>query len=332
MNFVRKVLFHVFLILFAGGSASWAATGGKVTVMTRNMDAGTDFGFLVAYLQTDPSLGVQLTLQEVLKNNFPLRSSLLAGEIAAAKPDIVGLQEATFWATPVGNLDQLQLLLDALTLQGEPYDIVAINTLTSLSFPIGQFVDRDVIIARHGSALSVANTQTHLFSALLPLAPGISVLHGWLSADVTVDGNTFRFVTTHVESSGSLYGSSAVDLIQAAQAYELATTLLATSPFPLVIAGDFNSNGTHTPPEQTPSFKIMLQASYVDVWSALHRGIPGFTWPLYLEDPLRAHTQGPFERIDYVFARGLTATSVERTGLKPPFPSDHAGVLATFGF
>ena len=110
--------------------------GEKVTVMTKNMDAGTDLGFVVAYLQTNLLLGVQLTFQEVLKNNYPLRAFLLGQEIAAAKPDVVGLQEATLWRTGPDPdhatdvmVDQLELLLDALAAQGQPYSVVAANTL-----------------------------------------------------------------------------------------------------------------------------------------------------------------------------------------------------------
>lgn len=61
-------------------------------------------------------------------------------------------------------------------------------------------------------------------------------------------------------------------------------------------------------------------------------GNPGFTWPLYLEGPLLEHTQGPLERIDYVFSKDVYPTSVCRTGLQRPFGSDHAGVFATFDF
>src|SRR5438132_384798 len=103
-----------------------------VTVMTKNMDEGTDFGFFFA----NPNTGVQLTLQEVLKNDYPTRASLLAKEIAASKPDIVGLQEVALWTTPYGVIDQLQILLDALAAQGQPYSVVAVNTLTQISFPV----------------------------------------------------------------------------------------------------------------------------------------------------------------------------------------------------
>src|ERR1051325_455622 len=90
-------LFALFAVLFFlfGVSTSHAA----VRVMTKNMDSGTDFGFFFANLQTNPQLGIQLTLQEFQKNNFPLRAALLAQEIAAADPQVVGLQEVTLLRT-----------------------------------------------------------------------------------------------------------------------------------------------------------------------------------------------------------------------------------------
>jgi endonuclease/exonuclease/phosphatase family metal-dependent hydrolase len=236
--------------------------------------------------------------------------------------------------TPNVLVDQLDLLLIAL---GPSYHLVNVSTLTDLAFPVSQdmtvrFTDRDAIIAR--ADVPVGNFQGHLYSTLLSFPPGqplFTAPRGWISADVTVGTNTFRFVATHLESSGGLYGNPLVDLIQAAQAGELAATF-AGSTLPVVIAADFNSNATHTPPEQTASYGIMLDAGFTDSWRAIHRGEPGFTWPMYVEDPLQDHPQGPFERIDFVFVDGLAVTSAERTGVKAPHSSDHAGVVATLAF
>ena len=280
-------------------------------------------------------------MQEVLKNDFVARARLLAKEIASTKPDLVGLQEATIWSLPtpsgIETIDQLQLLLQALSgEQGVPYAVVAVNTLTNLGFPIpdvglAQYTDRDVVIRRVGSPVTTSGSSSHIYATLVPLPPYGNVERGWIAVDATVGAKTFKFVTTHLESSAGLYGDPQVDLIQAAQAQELAANF-AASPVPVVIAGDFNSNATHTPPDRTPSFNVMLNAGFVDAWSALHRGNPGFTWPLYVEDPLQNRTQGPLVRIDFVFGKDAYLTSVTRTGLHRPFGSDHAGVLATFDF
>ena len=342
MSAIRNAVVQVLLVFAMAVSTAWAGPG-TVTVMTKNMDAGTDFGFFFANLQTDPALGVQLTFEELQKNDFAGRASLLASEIAAKKPDIVGLQEVTLLrvgpnpANLVVVVDQLDLLLQALAAQGESYYVVETNELTDLVFQVSQdtavrFTDHDVIIARRDSELSISNPQHHVYGTILSFPDlNITVPRGWISADVTAGAQTFRFVTTHLESSGGLYGNAAVDLIQAAQAAELAATFM-NGPYPVVIAADFNSNATPTPPEQTASFGIMLNSGYIDAWRTVHRGIPGFTWPMYLEDPLRPYPNGPFERIDFVFARDLSPTAVERTGVRAPRSSDHAGVVATFDF
>ena len=64
-------------------------------IMTQNVDAGTDFGYLtgqVAFLQ-----GVDMTFQEINASNIPARAAQLASEIALSRnpPALVGLQEVT---------------------------------------------------------------------------------------------------------------------------------------------------------------------------------------------------------------------------------------------
>ncbi len=320
------------------------AADSPVTVMTQNMDAGTDLGFALAYLNTStPTVGIDLTYQEILQGNFAGRAAILAQEIATAKPQMVSLQEVTLWTTgPATNpqqttlFDQLRLLTDDLAGLGESYSVVAVNQLTNIALPMSSgvwlgFLDRDVVLARNDIALSIANVRksTYTLELTIPSPLGnIPIPRGWIAADVTFGGNTFTFVETHLEST--VPGQPQVSLLQAAQAQELAT-IFSTTPH-LVIAGDFNSNATHTPPEQTQSVKVMLAAGLTDTWSAIKHGNPGFTWPLYVEDPLAPHPQGPFERIDFIFERGLETQSVDRIGWTGPHASDHAGVVADLGF
>jgi len=76
----------------------------------------------------------------------------------------------------------------------------------------------------------------------------------------------------------------------------------------------------------------MLTSGLTDAWPAVNHGNPGFTWPLYVEDPLAAHPKGPFERIDFIFERGFAIQSADRIGWKAPHASDHAGVVAALVF
>ena len=313
-----------------------------VSVMTQNMDAGTDLGFAFAYITTStPTVGIDLTYQEILQTDIPGRAAILAKQIAAAKPDLVSLQEVTLWSTGSGPttltplFDQLSLLTNALNDLGESYSVVEVNSLTQIALPMSSgvwlgFLDRDVVLARNEPGLSIANVRkgTYLTQLTIPTPiVNITSWRGWIAADVTLNGHTFTFVGTHLETTYP--GQPELNQIQAAQAAELAGAFAYNN---VVIAGDFNSNATHTPPEQTPSVMTMLNAGFTDSWAAVHHGDPGFTWRLYREDPYAPHPIGPFERIDFIFELGLTTKSVDRIGWTGQHASDHAGVLANFGF
>ncbi len=329
------------LVIGCATGADPGSTG--VTVMTQNMDAGPDLGFALAYLNTStPTVGIDLTYQEISSSNFAGRAAILAQEIAAAKPDMLSLQEVALWSTGpdalhlVAKFDQLQLLMGALAVLGENYSIVEINPLTNTALPMSDgtwlgYLDRDVFLARNGVGLSIANIRKGIFAAklIIPSPLGnIEAPQGWMAADITLGGNTFTVVDTHLEST--FPGQPDATLLQEAQAQELATLFSGLAR--IVIAGDFNSNATHTPPEQTLSVGIMLKSGLTDSWAAANRGNPGFTWPLYVEDPLAAHPRGPFERIDFIFERGFSIQSVDRIGWTGPHASDHAGVIAALMF
>jgi hypothetical protein len=324
-------------------SATADAADATVMVLTQNMDAGTDLKFALAYLNTStPTVGIDLTYQEILQSNLPGRAAILAQEIAVLKPQLVSLQEVTLWSTGPDaahqspNFDQLQLLLGALAALGENYSAIDVNPLTQIALPMSNgvwlgFLDRDAVLVRNDAGLDISNVRNGRYANHLTIPSplgNIEIPRGWIAADVASDGNTFTFVDTHLESTYP--GQPQVNLIQAAQAQELANLFSAT--LHVLVAGDFNSNATHTPPEQTPSVKVMLAAGFTDSWPAVMRGNPGFTWPLYVEDPLAPHPQGPFERIDFIFQTGFGIQSVDRVGLKAPHASDHAGVAAVLTF
>jgi endonuclease/exonuclease/phosphatase family metal-dependent hydrolase len=323
------------------GTADAADT--NVTVMTQNMDAGTDLKFALAYLNTStPTVGIDLTYQEILQSNLPGRSAILAQEIAAIEPELVSLQEVTLWSTGPDAahqsplFDQLQLLLGALAAHGQNYSVVAVNPLTQIALPMSNgvwlgFLDRDAVLVRNDAGLDISNVReaTYANHLTIPSPLGaIEIPRGWIAADVTSSGTTFTFVGTHLESTYP--GQPQVNLLQAAQAQELANLFSGTAH--VVIAGDFNSNATPTPPEQTQSVEIMVAYGFIDSWPVERHGNPGFTWPLYVEDPFAPHPQGPFERIDFIFESGFGIRSVDRIGLKAPHASDHAGVVAVLTF
>jgi hypothetical protein len=66
-----------------------------VKIMTQNMDAGTDFGYLTPTAFAQGVLLTYLEITQINANNIIFRAALLAGEIASNRPALVGLQEVT---------------------------------------------------------------------------------------------------------------------------------------------------------------------------------------------------------------------------------------------
>jgi hypothetical protein len=89
----------------AAAPAQAAPPGKPLTVMTRNLDLGADINrplnatagksgaaALVAFGNANDALRAVVD-----QTSFPVRSKLLAAEIATARPDMVGLQEVALW-------------------------------------------------------------------------------------------------------------------------------------------------------------------------------------------------------------------------------------------
>lgn len=314
----------------------------QITIMTRNMDAGTDFGPVLA-AQTFPQLlaGVAELYAEVQASNPPERAAGIAREIAAAQPDLVALQEVSQWRTgPLfGNpttvaYDVLASLLAELNAQGIHYAPVAmipewtISAPCACGFSVG-YSDYEIILARAdlpSEDFRVDNMQIGHFTDLMtvPSVVGpVTIPRGWASVDVHIPGKTFRFITTHLEAASAS--------VQVAQGAELLTGPGNTT-LPTIYAGDFNSAAAGGP-DQTLTYGNLIAAGLVDLWSAAKQGEPGLTWPLHGEDPYTQNTV-PTERIDLVFGAGrVKAENARRIGtdhLTPSglWPSDHAGVVA----
>jgi endonuclease/exonuclease/phosphatase family metal-dependent hydrolase len=336
---------------------AWADSPPVVTVMTRNVDAGTDLNYIFAATDQASFLqGTAATLAEVKASAIPERAALLAGEIAAQNPDLISLQEVTLWRTgpsmqpPATDVlyDQLDLLLQELGKRKLHYGVVAIQTLVDAEAPVPtegidiRLTDRDVILARLDAPqalFDLTNAQVHRYQAQFTFGSAllgqIVVPRGWMSADVSYYGTKFRFVATHLEST--VPGLPQAQQVQEAQADELIAAL-ATTGMPVVLAGDFNANA-EPGPENTATVRKLVVARYADAWRVKHPGDPGYTWPLFGEDQL-AGPSTPNERIDLIFTYGLKpnwftgglpVVSAERTGVtmpaSGPWASDHAGLV-----
>jgi endonuclease/exonuclease/phosphatase family metal-dependent hydrolase len=349
--------------------AGWApaarpGTDAPVTIMTQNMDDGTDQTYTIAALLgaipgLDVSIAVDLTYYELQFSAFELRAAAMAAEIGAKSPEIVAVQEAALWRTgPTPGaatdvlFDQIDLLVSALRSAGVPYEVVAVNHLSDLALPgnvVGalRFTDRNALLVRSDlrpPAFHLSNVHARTFDAAFTFFPGVTVPAGWISADVHTGNRQFRLVTTHLETS--IAGIPEATDVQVAQARELIHALRNLT-IPVVICGDFNSDALHGGfVDDTPTVGLFEAAGYTEVWPATHgAGDPGLTWPYYLEDqfpggglppPFFAPSQ-PFERIDLFFSKGLEIVGSELAVAPmpalsdiPPFASDHAGVIAVF--
>jgi endonuclease/exonuclease/phosphatase family metal-dependent hydrolase len=312
-----------------------------IRVMTQNMDTGTDYGLiLVAADQTQLLEGVAQTFDEVMASDMPRRAALLADVIGEKLPDLVMLEEVTTLSTgplmqpPATNVvhDQLDLLLGELAIRGLSYEPVAVLQESDFELPSAlgfdvRTTDHDVLLARSDlprSELAISNVQAHHYVNQVtfgtPAIGQLTVPRGYIRADVKTRGKTYVVAGTHLEDFSAQ--------VQVAQAGELLAAL-AGATTPVVLCGDFNANADPTGPEQYPTVGDIVAAGYVDDWRAAHPDDPGFTWPLFLEDPRRPATAD--ERIDLIFSRGeADVLQVERTGMTPGrWPSDHAGVVAT---
>jgi endonuclease/exonuclease/phosphatase family metal-dependent hydrolase len=344
----------IYILLIRGAPSVNAGDGDHrdrtLRVMTRNMDLGSDFGYIFEVLATNPSdqsallLAITKTYLEVLASHIPQRADALAAEIQTTQPDLVALQEVSTVSTgPFGApativvVDQLDALLDALNRRGLHYAPVVINKNTDVTLPSldasfqhlmeVRLVDSDVVLARTDlsvSELKLENLQKGTFAAaiVLPIAgTNVTFPSGWIAIDVKLRGKTYRFVDTHLET---------LSPVQAAQTSELLSGPLNTD-LPVVLAGDLNSDA-HAPSfANGPAYGMLVSAGFLDVWNMLHPNDAGLTWPLFGEDPPLGPTS-LIERIDLIFTKGsgIQATGILRTGTTAPFASDHVGLVADF--
>jgi endonuclease/exonuclease/phosphatase family metal-dependent hydrolase len=344
----------VLALAYAPGALADDAGGrpGKtnVTVMTRNLYLGADLGPAITAPNLPQFLAATSAIwTHVQQVSFPERARVLADEIAHAKPDLVGLQEAAMWRTgPIGDpapattvvYDYLALLLAELDAADAPYDVVISQDEADLEAPAGapyfqdiRLTQRDVILVRHGADLELSHAASAHFATNLPIpvaATGTTFIstRGWTSVDVAKKHKTFRFVNTHLEAF-----HAGVRLVQA---QELLAGPLATGPGRVVLAGDLNSGPELPVPENRLAYLALVAGGLVDSWPILHPGDPGFTSSL--GDDLIEPPDALENRIDMVMFRGAGIKPIksELVGNDPRnrtpgglWPSDHLGHVAT---
>ena len=228
-------------------------------------------------------------------------------------------------------LDYAKELRKALAARKLRYRFLAIGNATDAELPSGdppnmdiRLTIRDGLLVRIDKKIKIRRVRTGLYSTTTPLFGGFVIAkRGWVLADATVGGRTFRVITTHLESFN--------DASQVAQGKELvAPGGPARTSLPTVLLGDLNSRADGT---GTPTHANLLAEGFQDAWPQAHPADIGLTC-CHGED-LR-EVGGPFySRIDYVLLRnGFRAVAAGIVGEAPGdrfaglWPSDHAGVWA----
>jgi endonuclease/exonuclease/phosphatase family metal-dependent hydrolase len=356
MRRVVTVSLAILTLLFLLFSATILPAQGNrdrvVSVMTRNLDAGSDFGFVIN-AANDPNptpyellFAISNTFGEMIGSNIPLRAQGIATEVAAYHPDLIALQEVTTlrvgpFQQPANTVivDGLQSLVTELGKQGLHYKVVAVQTNAAVDLPAldatgalitAGFTDYDAVLARTDlqiSQMQISNVAMDHFSNILPFTVGdqtIPFLRGWISMQVQIRGKNYKFVTTHLETFSAYF--------QNRQTEELLAGPL-NSNLPVILAGDLNSDAYQPNLNIGPAIVDLEAAGFQDVWFTLHPQDAGLTWPLFAEDPAGPAT--PFQRIDLVLTAGagIQNKAVVQTGLSPfngVWSSDHAGIFGQF--
>ncbi len=358
-----------------------------IVVITQNQYLGAELAPIVTAESLEEYNQVVLdALYSIAANNIPERAEALAKSIADRDSHLVGLQEVfKFECIESGTIpgacllfsdamnDHLQLTMDALQDLGADYQVAGIvENLNLPGLPVFldldpvpdvfiSVLDRDVILARGD-----VPTIPVLFPCGKPSADGcnydvvasatiletvINIERGFVGVDAIVDGQSYRFVNTHLEVQTPSPDPFS-PLIQAFQASQLGATLSLLAPPPpgaeLLVVGDINSS-TEDPPFLSPFglayppylqlangtdlFGNQLSFPYTDIWT-LRPGKPaGFTC-CEAADLSNAESMHD-ERIDVIFslippvrvkANVLNNNQEDKTpsGL---WPSDHATVV-----
>lgn len=321
-----------------------AQAGAKVTVMTRNLFLGGDLNPSI----TAPTLPAFLAANAALLSHvdlvdFPARARLLAEEIVASKPDLVGLQEVALWRTgalgdpaPATEVryDFLALLMSRLT--GHRYEVAVVAQEADLEAPAGaphhmdvRLTMRDVILVRHGgrvkvTAASSANFVNNLVLALPSVGSTVTSTRGWTAVDAVHGRRAFRFVNTHLEAFHPG--------VRVQQAQELLAGPVAGAPGDVILAGDLNTGPDLPVPANRLAYAALIAGGLADTWPSLHPGDPGYT--AGLGNDLTEPADDLEHRIDMVMYRGavvpvdswLVGNTVRTAGGR--WPSDHLGHIA----
>jgi endonuclease/exonuclease/phosphatase family metal-dependent hydrolase len=306
--------------------------------MTRNLYLGANLDPILQATSFAGALNAVATRWQIVQaNDFPVRAGAIARELQAVRPDLVGLEELVVYRAQMPSdflqsraqtivLDYKRELERALRAHKLPYRFVGIDTNTDAELPSGSPAAMDIrLTVRNGllvrNGIRVKNVRAENFTTTDPVIPGlVTARRGWVSADATVGGRTFRVIVTHLESFKPA-------TVSEAQSRELLAGP-ANTRLPVVLLGDLNSRPDGS---TTKSYANLISAGFEDAWAEAYPGSAGLTC-CHGED-LR-DIGGPFsERIDYVLTRGgfralrgAVTGEAESSRVGGLWPSDHGGL------
>ena len=266
-------------------------------IMTYNVYLGTDFSPVIAAGSVQDFLtATARAYGELQQTNFPARAGKIADQIAAARPDVVGLEEVGIWSVSspyapggpplvpfVVQYDFLQLVLDSLAARHLAYRAAAADTTSDVAAPVptafdGQgnptafalirFQDRDAIIVRAG--VRWRDARHGVYTAFIPLdlqGTQTGEYRGWSSIEALADGRAIRIVDSHLEAD-----DGQVNLAQAQEQLGL----LRNETDPVVWVGDFNS-GPGVTSDFASTYALVTGSSFTDLWPVAHPHDPGLT-------------------------------------------------------
>lgn len=285
------------------------AKNSKVTVMTRNLYLGADI-FRVVDAAANPTSvpGVVAEVYQImLETNFWARAEAIADEIAATRPQVIGLNEVETFCiqTPgdfmAGNpikastvvIDFYKVLDAALKARGLHYQAFKV-TNADVELPMLDYasptylsdvrmIDHDYILVQSGNAAALKTAGNYAVNLQLPIGPvTVSFNRGYVVVDVNIKGEDYRIACTHPEVRSS--PGSVFRYVQSKQVQELLAvldSLSAADPEPVIMVGDFNSSpedvaGNYNHPvygplPYVPPYMQATAAGYLDSWLLQNR-------------------------------------------------------------
>jgi endonuclease/exonuclease/phosphatase family metal-dependent hydrolase len=323
----RKLLALAAALAAPAALAPAAAQARDVTVMTRNVYLGADLIPLAQAPAAQFQQAASGVFDSVVAGDPNARMRLVAGEIAKAKPDLVGLQEVSLWRTgasaPAGTVayDFSGAILARLKQLHAGYRLAVLKRGFNVEGPTDKGFDvrltlGDAILVRKGVRVSHVRAGVFAHQLTIPtngIGP-VVVTRGWNELDARIGRTRLHFVNTHLEA----YDAT----VRAAQASELVAGPLK-SKRTTILVGDLNSGPSLPQAPDRLAYAAIAKAGFKEERTA--------KFSCCFNDDLKSG--GWDHNVDHVMAKpkvklvrsSITGAETTAAGLHP---SDHGGVVS----